>query len=124
MNYWCPTINMARDPRWGRDEENYGEDPFLAGQLAVQFIKGMQGNESKYLKTVACAKHFAANNYEQGRQGSTSFMTKHILSLSLEGINLMSEMYTAQEITKILPTDTKEKKKIGIGIGRGGGETF
>lgn len=52
------------------------------------------------------------------------FMTKHILSLSLECINLMSEMYTAQEITKILPTDTKEKKKIGIGIGRGGGETF
>lgn len=79
LNYWCPTINMARDPRWGRDEENYGEDPFLAGQLAVQFIKGMQGNDSKYLKTVACAKHFAANNYEQGRQGSTSFMTKHNL---------------------------------------------
>ena len=79
LNYWCPTINMARDPRWGRDEENYGEDPFLAGVLAVQYIKGMQGNDSKYLKTVACAKHFAANNYEQGRQGSTSFMTKHNL---------------------------------------------
>ena len=79
LNYWCPTINMARDPRWGRDEENYGEDPFLAGQLAVQFVKGMQGNDAKYLKTVACAKHFAANNYEQGRQGSTSFMTKHNL---------------------------------------------
>ena len=79
LNYWCPTINMARDPRWGRDEENYGEDPFLAGQLAVQFIKGMQGNNPTYLKTVACAKHFAANNYEQGRQGSTSYMTPHIL---------------------------------------------
>ena len=79
LNYWCPTINMSRDPRWGRDEENYGEDPFLAGQLAVQFIKGMQGDDPKYLKTVACAKHFAANNYEQGRQGSTSFMTKHNL---------------------------------------------
>lgn len=79
LNYWCPTINMARDPRWGRDEENYGEDPFLTGTLAVQFIRGMQGNDSKYLKTVACAKHFAANNYEQGRQGSTSYMTKHVL---------------------------------------------
>jgi beta-glucosidase len=79
LNYWCPTINMARDPRWGRDEENYGEDPFLAGVLAVQFIKGMQGNDPTYLKTVACAKHFAANNYEQGRQGSTSYMTKHNL---------------------------------------------
>ena len=79
LNYWCPTINMARDPRWGRDEENYGEDPYLAGVLAVQYIKGMQGNDGKYLKTVACAKHFAANNYEQGRQGSTSYMTKHNL---------------------------------------------
>ena len=82
LNYWCPTINMARDPRWGRDEENYGEDPFLAGQLAVQFIKGMQGEQddaNPYLKTVACAKHFAANNYEQGRQGTTSFMTEHNL---------------------------------------------
>ena len=66
LNYWCPTINMARDPRWGRDEENYGEDPFLAGQLAVQFIKGMQGEQTAanpYLKTVACAKHFAAHSY-------------------------------------------------------------
>lgn len=82
LNYWCPTINMARDPRWGRDEENYGEDPFLAGTLAVQFIKGMQGEQTTsnpYLKTVACAKHFAANNYEQGRQGTTSFMKEYNL---------------------------------------------
>ena len=43
LNYWSPTINMARDPRWGRDEENYGEDPFLAGTLGVQFVKGFQG---------------------------------------------------------------------------------
>ena len=51
---------MARDPRWGREEENYGEDPFLAGTLAVQFIKGFQGeiNENTpYYKLVACAKH-------------------------------------------------------------------
>lgn len=39
--YWCPTINMSRDPRWGRDEENYGEDPFLTGRIAVEYIKGM-----------------------------------------------------------------------------------
>lgn len=43
LNYWSPTINMSRDPRWGREEENYGEDPFLAGTLAVQFVKGFQG---------------------------------------------------------------------------------
>ena len=43
LNYWSPTINMSRDPRWGREEETYGEDPFLCGTLAVQFIKGFQG---------------------------------------------------------------------------------
>lgn len=119
LNYWCPTINMARDPRWGRDEENYGEDPFLAGQLAVQFIKGMQGNDSKYLKTVACAKHFAANNYEQGRQGSTSFMTKHNLfeyylpafkmSVKEGGVKSIMSSYNA------LSTDLNEKNAAGTG---------
>ena len=119
LNYWCPTINMSRDPRWGRDEENYGEDPFLAGQLAVEFIKGMQGNDSKYLKTVACAKHFAANNYEQGRQGSTSFMTKHNLfeyylpafevSVKEGGVKSIMSSYNA------LSTDLNEKNAAGTG---------
>ncbi|MBQ0075063.1 MAG: glycoside hydrolase family 3 C-terminal domain-containing protein [Prevotella sp.] len=79
LNYWSPTINMSRDPRWGRDEENYGEDPFLAGTLAVQFIKGFQGEitpSTPYYKIIACAKHFAANNYEQGRQSTTSFVSE------------------------------------------------
>ncbi|MDE5851121.1 MAG: glycoside hydrolase family 3 C-terminal domain-containing protein [Muribaculaceae bacterium] len=70
--YWCPTINMSRDPRWGRDEENYGEDPFLTGRIAVEFIKGMQGDDDKYYKTIATAKHFAANNYERGRHNTSS----------------------------------------------------
>ena len=119
LNYWCPTINMARDPRWGRDEENYGEDPFLAGVLAVQYIKGMQGNDSKYLKTVACAKHFAANNYEQGRQGSTSFMTKHNLreyylpafemSVKEGKVKSIMSSYNA------LSTDLNEKNAAGTG---------
>ena len=72
--YWCPTINMSRDPRWGRDEENYGEDPYLTGRLAVAYIKGMQGDDPKFYKTVATAKHFAANNFEGGRHNSTSNM--------------------------------------------------
>lgn len=79
LNYWSPTINMARDPRWGRDEENYGEDPFLAGTLAVQYVKGFQGeltDATPYYKLIACAKHFAANNYEQGRQSTTSFVSE------------------------------------------------
>ena len=72
--YWCPTINMSRDPRWGRDEENYGEDPFLTGKIAVEFVKGMQGNDPKYYKTIATAKHFAANNFEGGRHSTSSNM--------------------------------------------------
>ena len=72
--YWCPTINMSRDPRWGRDEENYGEDPFLTGKIAVEYIKGMQGDDSKHYKTIATAKHFAANNYEKGRHSTSSDM--------------------------------------------------
>ncbi len=70
--YWCPTINMSRDPRWGRDEENYGEDPWLTGRIAVEFIKGMQGDDPKHYKTIATAKHFAANNYEKGRHNTSS----------------------------------------------------
>lgn len=72
--YWCPTINMSRDPRWGRDEENYGEDPYLTGRIAVEYIKGMQGDDPKYYKTIATAKHFAANNYEAGRHNTSSTM--------------------------------------------------
>ena len=72
LTYWCPVVNMDRDPRWGREEENFGEDTYLAGRLAVNFIKGMQGNDPKYLKTVATAKHFALNNVEQGRTSISS----------------------------------------------------
>jgi beta-glucosidase len=67
LTFWSPTINMARDPRWGRTPETYGEDPFLAGILAVQFVKGLQGNDSNYLKVVSTPKHFAANNEEHNR---------------------------------------------------------
>ncbi len=72
--YWCPTINMSRDPRWGRDEENYGEDPYLTGRIAVAYVSGMQGNDEKYYKTIATVKHFAANNYEKGRHSTSSDM--------------------------------------------------
>ena len=70
--YWCPTINMSRDPRWGRDEENYGEDVLLTSLMAVEYIRGMQGNDERYLKTVATAKHFACNNFEGGRHNTSS----------------------------------------------------
>jgi beta-glucosidase len=62
LTFWSPNINIVRDPRWGRGQETYGEDPFLTGRLAVQFIRGMQGDDPRYLRTVATAKHFAVHS--------------------------------------------------------------
>jgi beta-glucosidase len=62
LTFWSPNINIFRDPRWGRGQETYGEDPFLTGKLAVQFIHGLQGNDPKYFKTVATVKHFAVHS--------------------------------------------------------------
>ena len=62
LTFWSPNINLFRDPRWGRGQETYGEDPFLTGRLAVQFIRGIQGDDPKYLKTVATVKHFAVHS--------------------------------------------------------------
>lgn len=62
LTYWTPNINIFRDPRWGRGMETYGEDPYLTAELAIPFIKGLQGNDSKYLKLVATAKHFAVHS--------------------------------------------------------------
>lgn len=62
LTFWTPNINIFRDPRWGRGMETYGEDPFLAGELAVQYIKGLQGDDPHYLKLVATAKHFVVHS--------------------------------------------------------------
>ncbi|HKI45989.1 MAG TPA: glycoside hydrolase family 3 C-terminal domain-containing protein [Balneolales bacterium] len=59
LTFWSPNINLVRDPRWGRGQETYGEDPYLTGHIAVAFIRGMQGDDPKYLKLVATSKHFA-----------------------------------------------------------------
>ncbi len=70
--YFAPVANMARDPRWGRDQESYGEDPYLTSKFVTAFVRGMQGSDPHYLKTVATAKHFACNNVEDGRDGISS----------------------------------------------------
>lgn len=62
LTFWSPNINIFRDPRWGRGHETYGEDPYLTGRLGYQFVKGMQGDDPKYLKTVATAKHYAVHS--------------------------------------------------------------
>ncbi len=61
LTFWSPNVNLFRDPRWGRGQETYGEDPYLISQLAIPFIKGLQG-DGEYMKTAACAKHFAVHS--------------------------------------------------------------
>ncbi|MGD8782680.1 MAG: glycoside hydrolase family 3 C-terminal domain-containing protein [Ignavibacteria bacterium] len=72
LTYWSPTVNIARDPRWGRNEESYSEDPYLLSQMGVAFVKGMQGDHPYYLKTVSTPKHFIANNEESRRHTGSS----------------------------------------------------
>ena len=62
LTFWSPNVNIFRDPRWGRGQETYGEDPYLTGRLGVAFIEGLQGDDPKYLKSAACAKHFAVHS--------------------------------------------------------------
>ncbi len=62
LTFWSPNINIFRDPRWGRGQETYGEDPYLTGRLAVAFITGLQGADPKYFKTIATAKHYAVHS--------------------------------------------------------------
>ncbi len=62
LTFWSPNINIFRDPRWGRGQETYGEDPYLTGRMAVNFINGLQGTDPKYFKTIATAKHYAVHS--------------------------------------------------------------
>ncbi len=62
LDFWAPNINIFRDPRWGRGQETYGEDPFLTGRMGVAFVTGMQGDDPKYLRTIATPKHYAVHS--------------------------------------------------------------
>ena len=62
LTFWTPNINIFRDARWGRGQETYGEDPFLTSRIGVNFVKGIQGNDPKFLKAAACAKHYAVHS--------------------------------------------------------------
>ncbi|MGC2701889.1 MAG: glycoside hydrolase family 3 N-terminal domain-containing protein [Candidatus Acidiferrales bacterium] len=75
----APNTDLARDPRWGRSEESYGEDPYLTGTMATAFIKGLQGDNPKYWLTAALMKHFLANSNENGRGGSSSNFDERLL---------------------------------------------
>lgn len=67
LTFWSPTVNMARDPRWGRTPETYGEDPYLTSEIGTAFVRGLQGDDPRYLKVVSTPKHFAVNNEEHNR---------------------------------------------------------
>ncbi|HEV2345284.1 MAG TPA: glycoside hydrolase family 3 N-terminal domain-containing protein, partial [Actinocrinis sp.] len=78
LTFWAPTVNLDRDPRWGRTDEAFGEDPYLVGQMAGAFVDGYEGNtqsgqsQNGYLKVASTAKHYALNNVEDNRTGISS----------------------------------------------------
>ena len=82
LTYWAPTVNMDRDPRWGRTDEAFGEDPYLVGQMAGAFVNGYQGETqtgqptTPYLKVAATAKHYALNDEENNRHADSSDATE------------------------------------------------
>jgi beta-glucosidase len=80
LTIWSPNINIFRDPRWGRGQETWGEDPTLTGEMGAAFVRGLQGDDPKYLKTAACAKHFAVHSGpEKLRHGFDARISAHDL---------------------------------------------
>ncbi|OFW08399.1 MAG: glucan 1,4-alpha-glucosidase [Acidobacteria bacterium RIFCSPLOWO2_02_FULL_67_36] len=86
LTFWSPNINIFRDPRWGRGQETYGEDPFLTGAMGVAFVKGMQGDDPRYLKTIATPKHFAVHSGPES--------TRHTVNVKVSDVDLF-ETYLA-----------------------------
>jgi beta-glucosidase len=79
LTYWAPVINMLRDPRWGRYEESYSEDPWLMARTAVAYVHGLQGDDPNFLKVVATPKHYAGNNSEFNRHNGSSDIDEQLL---------------------------------------------
>jgi beta-glucosidase len=77
LTVWSPNVNIFRDPRWGRGQETYGEDPYLASRMGVAFVKGMQGNDSKYLKTISTPKHYAVHSGPESQRHHFNAVTDY-----------------------------------------------
>src|SRR5260370_1630626 len=78
LDFWSPNINIFRDPRWGRGQETYGEDPFLTGRMGVAFVTGMQGDDPKYFRVISTPKHFAVHSGpEPSRHTINVELSKH-----------------------------------------------
>ena len=68
LDFWTPNINILRDPRWGRGQETYGEDPYLTSEIGIAFVKGIQGDDPNYMLAMACAKHYAVHSGPEGER--------------------------------------------------------
>ena len=80
LTFWSPNVNIFRDPRWGRGQETWGEDPFLTGEMGSAFVRGMQGDDPRYLRTAACAKHYAVHSGpEKDRHSFDALVSKQDL---------------------------------------------
>ncbi|WP_298554736.1 glycoside hydrolase family 3 protein [uncultured Algibacter sp.] len=77
LNFWTPNINIFRDPRWGRGQETYGEDPYLTSRIGVNYIKGLQGDDEKYFKVIATAKHFAVHSGPEKSRHEDNYQTSN-----------------------------------------------
>ncbi len=79
LTFWAPVVELARDSRWGRTHESYGEDTYLTSQISMAYVKGIQGDDPKYLKAIAAPKHFIANNEEWNRHNGSSDIDEQLL---------------------------------------------
>jgi beta-glucosidase len=94
LTFWSPNINIFRDPRWGRGQETYGEDPFLTSRIGLAFITGLQGNDPRYLKVLATPKHFAVHS---GPEPARHTIDVHISKHDVEDTYLPAFRYTVTE---------------------------
>jgi beta-glucosidase len=94
LTVWSPNINIFRDPRWGRGQETYGEDPYLTSRIGVAFVTGLQGNDSRYLKTIATSKHFAVHS---GPESTRHTADVHVSRHDLEDTYLPAFRATVME---------------------------
>jgi len=104
LAFWSPTVNMARDPRWGRTPETYGEDPYLTSCIGVSFVRGLQGEDPHYLKVISTPKHFAGNNEEHNRFECKAVMSERALrSYYLPAFKALITEGKAQSIMSAYP---------------------
>ncbi|MDD7402979.1 MAG: glycoside hydrolase family 3 C-terminal domain-containing protein [Butyribacter sp.] len=124
---WAPTVDMERDPRWGRTEEGYGEDPYLTGKMAGAYTEGIQGDDARYLRCGATLKHFYANNAEEGRTYvSSSIDLRNKYEYYLEPFRRLAQEHHAEGVMTaynevngvpaiLLKEDIAQLKEWGIG---------